>query len=218
MPPQVADAVPRGPHRLFFDLWSYVYDAPGVQRLTYRPVQDAVVCALRADPPERILDVGCGTGRLALRLARELPGSRVVGCDFSRGMLAQAHARCGALALARGDAQRLPFADGSIDAVVSTEAFHWFPDPDAVLAGFHRVLAPRGRLLVAFVNPPLEVLSRLARSVSVWLDEPLRWPTPAVLRRQIEAAGFQVSSQRRIFRVPAPLLFPSVLTQAVRRD
>ena len=209
---------PRGPHRLFFDLWSYVYDAPGVQRLTYRPVQDAVVRALSADPPARILDVGCGTGRLALRLARELPESRVVGCDFSRGMLAQARARGGALALTHGDAQRLPFADGSFDAVVSTEAFHWFPDPEAALAGFQRVLAPRGRLLIAFVNPPVELLSRLARTLSVWLDEPLRWPTPAALRRQIEAAGFRVESQRRIFRLPAPVLLPPVLTEAVRRD
>jgi SAM-dependent methyltransferase len=208
----------RGPHRLFFDLWSYVYDAPGVQRLTYRPVQDAVVRALRVDPPARILDVGCGTGRLARRLAREWPESRVVGCDFSRGMLAQARAHGGALALTQGDAQRLPFADGCFDAVVSTEAFHWFPEPEAALAGFQRVLAPGGRLLVAFVNPPVEALSRLARAVSVWLDEPLRWPTPAALRRQIEAAGFRVESQRRIFRLPAPLLLPPVLTEAVRRD
>ena len=53
---------PRGPHRLFFDPWSLVYDAPGVQRVTYRPVQDALVRALRVDPPARILDVGCGRG------------------------------------------------------------------------------------------------------------------------------------------------------------
>jgi hypothetical protein len=53
--------------------------------------------------------------------------------------------------------------------------------------------------------------------VSRWLGEPLRWPTAAVLRRQIEAAGFEVASQRRIFRLPAPVLLPSVLTVAVRR-
>ena len=209
--------MPRGPHRLFFDLWSLVYDAPAVQRLTYRPVQDAVLRALQADPPARILDIGCGTGRLTLRLTREFADRHVVGCDFSRGMLAQARARSLSLALARGDAQRLPFADGSFDAVVSTEAFHWFPDPGAALAGFHRVLAPRGRLLVAFVNPPLDVLSRAARTLSLWLDEPLRWPTPSALRREVEAAGFEVTSQRRIFRLPAPLLFPAVLTEAVRR-
>src|SRR5688572_16393773 len=141
---------PRGPHRLFFDLWSTVYDAPAVQRLTYRPVQDAVVRALCARPPARILDVGCGTGRLARRLAGELPASRVVGCDFSRGMLSQARAKGGPPGWVTGDAERLPFADGAFDAVVSTEAFHWFPEPATALAGFHRVLAPHGRLLVAF--------------------------------------------------------------------
>jgi SAM-dependent methyltransferase len=217
MPPRQA-AAPHGPHRLFFDLWSLVYDAPGVQRVTYRPVQDAVVRALRADPPSRILDVGCGTGRLALRLSRELPGARVVGCDFSRGMLRHAQARAGSPDWVQGDAGRLPFADGSFEAVVSTEAFHWFPDPDLALAGFHRVLAARGRLLVAFVNPPLRTLSRASRVVSSWLGEPLRWPTADALRRQVEAAGFEVALQRRIFRLPAPVLFPAVLTEAVRRD
>ena len=211
-------AVPRGPHRRFFDLWSRVYDAPGVQRLTYRPVQDAVVRALRADPPVRILDVGCGTGRLALQLSREFPRSRLTGCDFSLGMLRHAHAQSRALALAQGDAQRLPFADACFDAVVSTDAFHFFPDPEAALAGFHRVLAARGRLLIAFVNPSFETLSRASRAVSLWLGEALLWPTPAVLRRQVEAAGFEVASQRRIFRLPGPVMFPPVLTEAVRRD
>jgi len=211
-------AVSRGPHRLLFDLWSLVYDARGVQRLTYRPVQDAVVRSLRADPPARILDVGCGTGLLARRLARELPASRVTGCDFSRGMLRQANALAGPRAFVQGDAQSLPFTDASFDAIVSTEAFHWFPDPAAALAEFHRVLASRGRLLIAFVNPPFEALGRASGALSRWLGEPLRWPTPGALRGEVEAAGFAVGSQRRIFRLPAPLLFPPVLTEAVRRE
>jgi SAM-dependent methyltransferase len=216
MPPRRA-AVPRGPHRVFFDLWSLVYDAPGVQRVTYRPVHDAVVRALRADPPARILDVGCGTGRLALRLSREIPRARVTGCDFSRGMLRHAQARAGSPAWVQGDAGRLPFADGSFEAVVSTEAFHWFPDPELALASFHRVLATRGRLLIAFVNPAFQALSRASRVLSRWLGEPLRWPTADALRRQVEAAGFEVASQHRIFRLPGPVLFPAVLTEAVCR-
>jgi ubiquinone/menaquinone biosynthesis C-methylase UbiE len=208
----------RGPHRRFFDLWSVVYDAPGVQRVTYRPVQDVVVRALRAEPPTRILDVGCGTGRLAARLSRELPHARTIGCDLSGGMLRQALARSPALAWVQGNAERLPFSDGCFDAVVSTEAFHWFPEPERALAEFHRVLAARGRLLIALVNPPFEVLSRASRVVSRWLGEPLRWPTADVLRGQVECAGFQVLRQQRIFRLPAPVLFPPVLTAAVRRD
>ena len=80
------------------------------------------------------------------------------------------------------------------------------------------MLAPQGRLLIAFVNPPLEALSRASRSISRWLGEPLRWPTAGALRRQIEAAGFDVASQRRVFRLPAPVLLPVVLTEAVRRE
>jgi len=208
----------RGPHRLFFDLWSLVYDAPVVQRVAYRPVQDVVVRALRAEPPARILDVGCGTGRLALRLSRELPHARTIGCDLSRGMLRQALARSRATAWVQGNAERLPFSDGSFDALVSTEAFHWLPEPERALAEFHRVLAARGRLLIAFVNPPFEVLSRASRVVSRWLGEPLRWPTADVLRSQVECAGFEVLRQQKIFRLPAPILFPPVLTAAVRRD
>jgi SAM-dependent methyltransferase len=187
-----------------------------VQRVTYRPPQDAVVAALRAARPARILDVGCGTGKLAARLARELPESRVTGCDFSRGMLDQARARSAAVAWVHGDAQRLPFTGGAFGAVVSTEAFHWFPEPEGALAEFHRVLAPGGRLLVALVNPPFEALSALSRLGSRLAGEPFRWPTPATMRRWVERAGFRVQAQRRIFRLPAPVLFPTVLTRAVR--
>ncbi len=207
---------PRGPHRRLFDLWSLVYDTPLVQRLTYRPPQDAVLGALAKEPPKRVLDVGCGTGQLAARLTRTFPASDVVGCDFSRGMLRQAQARGRSAAWVQGDAGRLPFVDGSFDAVVSTEAFHWFPAPDAALAEFRRVLAPEGRLLLVFVNPPLELLSTLSRVGSQILGEPLRWPTPARLREQVERAGFRVEDQHRVLRLPMPLAFPPVLTRATR--
>jgi ubiquinone/menaquinone biosynthesis C-methylase UbiE len=206
----------RGPHRLLFDAWSLVYDAPPVQRLTYRPPQDAVVGALRERRPRRVLDVGCGTGQLAARLRVELPETAVVGCDFSRGMLRRARGRSRDVGWVQGDAQRLPFPDRHFDALVSTEAFHWFPDGAAALAEFHRVLAPGGRLLLALVNPPLEVLSTSSRLVSRWLGEPFTWPTRAHLQRAVEQAGFRVEAQRRIFRLPAPILFPTVLTEARR--
>jgi ubiquinone/menaquinone biosynthesis C-methylase UbiE len=207
----------RGPDRRLFDLWSLFYDAPLVQRLTYRPEHDAVLRELARAAPRRVLDLGCGTGQLTARLRRALPRAAVIGCDFSRGMLDHAARRAPGLLLVRGDAQRLPLRPESFDAVVSTEAFHWFPDPDAALGEIHRVLAPGGRLLVSLVNPPAEWLSRAARSVSRVVGEPLRWPTRARMRRAVEAAGFRVDAQRAIFRLPAPFLLPSVLTLATRR-
>lgn len=206
----------RGPDRWVFDLWSRFYDAPWVQRLTYRAEQEAVLRELGRAVPDSVLDVGCGTGLLTGRIRHELRRPRTVGCDFSAGMLRRAARNHPGLALVRGDAMRLPFRDGSFDAVVSTEAFHWFPDQDAALRELFRVLAPKGRMLIALVNPSAEWLSRASRLASLVMGEPFFWPTRGRLRRHVEAAGFRVEEQRTIFRLPAPLVLPCVLTVASR--
>jgi len=211
---------PRGPRRAFFDAWSRIYDVPLVQWATYRPVHDAVLRALRRHAPASVLDLGCGTGQLLRRLADELPLRRLVGCDFSAGMLAHATTRLSGAhcspTLIRGDALRLPFRDGTFDAVVSTEAFHWFPDQDAAIGEIGRVLVRDGVLLLAFVNPPLGLVSEAIHVASRLLGAPLRWPTAAALRRKLERGGFEVLAQRRIFRIPG-FLVPPVLTEARRK-
>lgn len=207
----------RGAQRRFFDAWSYIYDFPWVQRATYRPVHNAVLRAVRSTPCRRVLDLGCGTGQLALRIEETLPKARVVGCDFSAGMLHRAAARRTHVRWVRGDAGRLPFQDGAFDAIVSTEAFHWFPDQDAALAECFRVLVPGGQLLLAVVNTPATLVSEAMYVGSRLLGEPFYWPTTRELRQRVEAAGFAVNRQRRIFRVPGFLLLP-VLTCAVRPE
>lgn len=213
-----------GPTRGFFDAWSMIYDFPLVQRATYRPVHDAVLRTLATEPCGRILDIGCGTGRLAKRLAAEPSVRSVVGCDFSAGMLAHAAERLrraeGAatkVTLVRGDATRLPFADAAFDAVVSTEAFHWFPDQDAALRDLRRVLRPGGRLLLALVSPPFEIVADAVELGMRLVGQPLWWTTPSRLATQVRTAGFRVERQRRIFRIPGFLLTPT-LTVARRPD
>jgi ubiquinone/menaquinone biosynthesis C-methylase UbiE len=205
-----------GARSWFFDAWSRLYDLAPVQRLTYRPVHDAVLRALRARPPGSLLDLGCGTGILARRLRDELPQTRVVGCDFSAGMLARAAPRGGDVGWVRGDALRLPFRDEAFEAVVSTEAFHWFPDQSVALAECFRVVSPGGRLLVALVNPPVAAVGAAAHLFSRLAGQPLRWPTRGRMRALVEAAGFRVATQRRVWRVPPGVLLPAVLTVAVR--
>jgi ubiquinone/menaquinone biosynthesis C-methylase UbiE len=175
------------------------------------------VRALRDTRPRRVLDVGCGTGLLAARLHRELDGAVLVGCDFSHGMLVHARGHDAAVSWVQGDAQRLPFRDASADAIVSTEAFHWFPDQRRALAEFFRVLVPGGRLLVALVNPN-DAVRAIARLGSRAIGQPADWPTRDEMRALFEEAGFAVEAQRRLYRIPAGVLLPPVLTVGRRPD
>jgi ubiquinone/menaquinone biosynthesis C-methylase UbiE len=204
-----------GPKRWFFDAWSRVYDLRWVQRSTYRPIHDAVFAALDGRRGGRILDLGCGTGQLAARLAKLRAGARIVGCDFSIGMLRRASARSPAAHFVQGDAGRLPFADRTFDAIVSTEAFHWFPDQAGALAECFRVLRPGGRLLLAVTNTPAAPVSELLHLASRLFGEPFYWPSGAQGRAWIERAGFRIEGQRRVARYGGVLL-PPVLTDAVR--
>jgi ubiquinone/menaquinone biosynthesis C-methylase UbiE len=212
--PQVIEFRP-GPKRWFFDAWSRVYDASIVQLATYRPVQDAVIEVLGYGRHSRVLDVGCGTGLLACRIHEVFPQARVVGCDFSGGMLSHARARGPSLPWVQGDGGRLPFADRAFDTIVSTEAFHWFPDQTAALAEFFRVLAPGGRLLVALMNTPAAPLSALLHFGSKLVGEPFYWPSIREMGEWVEAAGFRIERRQRVYRLPG-LLLPPVLTCAVR--
>ena len=170
----------------------------------------------RARGRHGVLDLGCGTGLLSARIRRDLPGTRVVCCDFSYGMLRQAADHGHGSAWAQGNAMRLPFGDACFDTVVSTESFHWFPDQTAALAECFRALASGGRLLVALVNPPAEMLSGAMYAASRLVGEPFYWPTRQHMCALVEAAGFRVVAQRRVYRLPAGRLFPPVLTIAVR--
>ena len=199
----------------FFDLWSRFYDLPPVQAAVYRPVHQTVLRELRAAAPGRVLDVGCGTGILTARLAGELEAELVAGCDFSLGMLEQARDRATGVGWCQGDALRLPVRDRSVDAVVSTEAFHWFPDHDAALAEMARVLVPNGTAVVALVNVRRKATSELMHGGSQALGQPAWWPTRAEMRERFEGAGFVGVRQRRVLRV-AGMVLPTIVTAGVK--
>jgi ubiquinone/menaquinone biosynthesis C-methylase UbiE len=146
---QFNDAVTR-----FWSLAAPLYDLPFLQRLVYQPAQDEVVAELRVRGIRRVADIACGTGILATRIQNELHPEEVYGVDMSDGMLQQANARSAEVHWRKGPAEHLPFADGSLDAVVTTSAFHFFDQP-AAMAEFHRVLATGGLAIVATISPPL---------------------------------------------------------------
>ena len=121
----------------------------------------AMVAAVDAAPGERVLDVATGTGLVARALVRRY-GCTVVGIDQSREMLAQAQrglAREPDLAdritLLEGEAERLPFEDGSFDHLTFTYLLRYVEDPAATLRELARVVRPGGRIAsLEFAVPP----------------------------------------------------------------
>ncbi len=104
---------------------------------------------LLALPAGRLLDVGGGTGRISEMLVGEV--GRVVVADPSRAMLDGARSKDG-LQAARGQAERLPFPDGSFDRVLVVDAFHHFAHHRQAARELVRVVAPGGRLVVEELN------------------------------------------------------------------
>jgi SAM-dependent methyltransferase len=115
---------------------------------TYAPIHDRVVAALALEPGDRVLDVACGTGAVALRAARA--GAEVVGIDISVDQLAKARDAAAAEGLAirfeEGDCQELPYGGGEFDAVASTFGAVFALDHERTAAELARVCRTGGRL------------------------------------------------------------------------
>src|SRR5947209_12595881 len=106
-------------------------------------------------PGQTALDLCTGTGKLAHELVPLVrPGGRVIGIDFSPGMLALARAREPDIEFRQGDVTRLVEADASVDAVPIGFGPRNLVDRDAALREMRRVLRPGGRLVVLEFAPP----------------------------------------------------------------
>jgi SAM-dependent methyltransferase len=137
----------RGPVRRFFSEraagWDDRVGAGGVEHLA--PLAAAVLHVSPA--PERILDVGCGTGAGTLFLAREFPQARVRGVDLSEEMIHAAVAKVGLdpegrIAFKVGDASSLPYADDSFDLIAQLNMPPFFSE-------LARVVRAGGQVIVA---------------------------------------------------------------------
>jgi demethylmenaquinone methyltransferase / 2-methoxy-6-polyprenyl-1,4-benzoquinol methylase len=193
----------------------------GQVRLWRRQVQRV----LKAGPGDRVLDLAAGTGTSSVTFAAS--GADVVACDFSLGMLQSGQARVnrtdplgaktrGRVAFAAGDATRLPFRDGTFDAVTISFGLRNVHGTRDALAEMRRVTRPGGRLVVCEFSTitvePLDMLYRryltgvlpaIARRAArnpeayEYLSESIKdWPSQRELADVIRAAGWSAVKWR----------------------
>ena len=129
--------------RTHHGLWRYPDDS---LEDALREMEDFVIGRLAVSSGERVLDVGCGSGGIARRLA-SMHGARVTGWDSSPAQIGQAGANDNAV-FRCGDWMDNDLADGSFDAALAIESLEHMTDPVAALREIARVLAPGGRLLI----------------------------------------------------------------------
>ena len=152
---------------------------------------------------ERVLDIGCGTGRLTEQIARRVPAGKVVGLDRSPSMIETAAAwlrlHAPATTLVLGDAASLPFRR-VFDAVFSGATFHWVHDHGALFRSIVMALKPGGRLVaqcgggpnLALLHARAEALMRSPRFANDFDDweEPTYFADVETTRHRLLTAGF----------------------------
>lgn len=167
-----------------------------------------VIDAVAPQPGELVLDLAAGTGTSSQPFADA--GATVVPCDFSLGMLKVGKKAKPALPFTAGDGTRLPFADGTFDAVTISFGLRNIVNPKAGLVELRRVTKPGGRLVVCEFSHPtnapfrkvyleylMKALPAISRAVSsspdayVYLAESIRaWPDQEGLAVLIREAGW----------------------------
>lgn len=193
----------------YFNRWASRYDR-SVAQIWFHENHRLIVQAV--DPPAdaRILDIGCGTGQLAARLAQRVRRGSVLAVDPAEEMIRAARRRRRRnLRFKVGSSDAIPASAASFDIVVSTISFHHWTRPVASLREIARVLRPNGRVLILDLcrdNPLVGAVDYVQR----WL-QPSHFAIASTneMRRYCSRAGF------RQVRITKPRWF-LLLAQAVR--
>jgi SAM-dependent methyltransferase len=159
---------------------------------------------------ERLLDVGCGAGQLALIAARA--GAQVTGCDIATNWVESARARAKAEGLNatfdEGDAEALPYADASFDVVASLIGAMFAPRPVLVASELKRVCRPGGKIAMAnwtpqgFVGQMFKLVAKFIAPNG--MPSPVLWGDEATARERLGTGVVGVQCKRRFYEFDYP--------------
>jgi ubiquinone/menaquinone biosynthesis C-methylase UbiE len=176
------------------------------------PVAGHLVRFASIDPGDKVLDVGCGTGVVAITAARR--GGKVCGLDLTPALLEHARqneriAECGPIEWIEGDAENLPYPDRSFDVVVSQFGHMFAPRADVAIAEMRRVLKPGGRIAFAtwppehFVGRFFAFVGRHSPPPPEGAAPPPLWGLVPVVAERLSNGFAQPFFERGVMRVPA---------------
>jgi ubiquinone/menaquinone biosynthesis C-methylase UbiE len=176
-----------------FNRWAPSYDQSVMQRLLFGPVHSKMLGLLIAkgpkNPPRRIIDVGCGTGRLLHAASVYWPEAELLGVDPAEQMISEAKRLNPKAIFKLATSESLPFPDQTADIVLSSISFHHWSDQRKGLQEIARVLRPEGWFCLA------DLTFRLAK----WCE---RFGHKIRSRQQIRAlalgAGLSVLQQQNL--------------------
>jgi trans-aconitate 2-methyltransferase len=172
------------------------WDAAAYERLSAPQTRwgQVVVDRLELGGNERVLDAGCGTGRVTAMLLERLPDGHVIGLDGSAAMIEQANVRFAGeprVELIVADlTEPLPL-DGPVDAILSTATFHWIVDHSSLFRNLAWVLRPRGQLVAQCGGVGnISSLERIVSQMGHTFGGGKTFATAEETRTRLEAAGF----------------------------
>jgi ubiquinone/menaquinone biosynthesis C-methylase UbiE len=178
----------RIPDVKLFDRWGATYERSWMQQRLFDPVHAAVLrqAASRCQPA-RVLDIGCGSGRLLRKVRDQWPEAHLSGVDPAQSMLSVARHLTSEAHFSLGSAEAVPLEDASVDLAFSTISFHHWHDQAAGVREVARVLRPGGSLLLADFAEPTWLVWLLPRSRFLH--------SAAQMRGLFEQAGLKVEAQ-----------------------
>jgi ubiquinone/menaquinone biosynthesis C-methylase UbiE len=166
---------------------------------------------INIEPGTRVLDVACGAGQTAIPMSRA--GAKVTGVDIATNLIEQARARAQAENLdarfEEGDAEMLPYEDGSFDIVISLIGAMFAPRPELVAAELKRVCRPGGKIIMGnwtpsgFVGQMFKIHGKHVPPPAI-MPPPVKWGDEETVRARFEDGISHLKLNRRLypFRYP----------------
>ena len=122
-----------------FNQWAGSYDESLLQKFLFRPAHQLILKEIDTSQSASLLDVGCGTGVFAFRMAKIMPpDSKIYGIDLSEEMVKETKSKIeidtvkkgSSIKIKVGDSEHLPYSDSTFDYITCSNSFHHYPEQE----------------------------------------------------------------------------------------